>query len=303
MISVGAQYGPSSDRYLILGASGLLGAILYRELKCESETYGTFFKSSKTRDQELIYLDATDFVELESLISRIAPTRVINCVGLASVEDCESRPEASWKVNTEIPLRLAQITRSVGAQFVQISTDHFKSPENTPRLETIEANPVNQYGFTKLEAEVLVKFYNPEALILRTNFFGHSINGGRSLLDFALSAIASENAVTGFSDVFFSPVGAVEIAKFLMDSRSKTIAGILNFASNETITKFDFLTLVAKYKNSSQSSIIRSSISNSGLSVLRPNYLALNPSRLIHEIGYNLPSLESMLQTELRSIN
>jgi hypothetical protein len=61
--------------------------------------------------------------------------------------------------------------------------------------------------------------------------------------------------------------------------------------------------LVAKYKNSSQSSIIRASISNSGLSVPRPNYLALNPSRLIHEIGYNLPSLESMLQTELRGIN
>lgn len=302
MISVGAQHRPLSDRYLILGASGLLGATLYRELKRESETYGTFFKSSKTRNQELIYLDATDFVELKSLISRIAPTRVINCVGLASVEECENRPEASWKVNTEIPLRLAQITRSVGAQCVQISTDHFKSTENTPRPEAILAYPMNQYGLTKLEAEALVRLYNPEALILRTNFFGHSINGGRSLLDFALSAIASQNVVTGFADVFFSPVGAAEIAKFLMDPRSKKIMGILNFASKEIITKYDFLTLVARYKSSNQSSIIRSSIASSGLSVRRPNYLALDSSRLIHEIGYSMPSLESMLQTELRSI-
>jgi dTDP-4-dehydrorhamnose reductase len=291
------------DRNLILGATGLLGAIVYRHLKRVSETSGTFFTSPNKSSNELIYLDATDFTQLDTLIREIRPTRVINCLGLTSVEVCESRPEASWKVNTEVPYRLAKITKSIGAQLIHISTDHFKSSENRPRPERVLACPVNQYGLAKLAAETFVRYHNPDAMILRTNFFGHASNRSRSLLDFALRALNSESCVFGFADVFFSPVGASEIAKFLMDNRSKKISGILNFSSKETVSKFDFLNMVAKNMELSQSPIIRSSIDNSELSVKRPKYLALDATRLTHEIGYNLPSLERMLQTELLSAN
>jgi len=41
----------------------------------------------------------------------------------------------------------------------------------------------------------------------------------------------SQKEIVGFTDVFFTPVGASEIANFLLDQSSIGLTGILNFAS------------------------------------------------------------------------
>jgi len=78
---------------------------------------------------------------------------------------------------------------------------------------------------------------------------------------------------------------------------------VLNFASREVISKFDFLTLVSKIQGYSDRHISRGSIVNSDLTVVRPNYLALDSARLLYEVGYVLPPLETMLITEMKYSN
>ena len=163
--------------------------------------------------------------------------------------------------------------------------------------------PINQYGHSKLQAERFVLEYSSNALILRTNFFGYARGEGKSLLNFALKALDSDKQIVGFADVFFSPVGASEIANFLLDESSKGITGILNFASREVTSKFDFLVLVSRILGYSDRHISRGSIVNSELTAQRPSYLALDSTRLLSEIGYDLPSLEAMLRIELNYAN
>jgi dTDP-4-dehydrorhamnose reductase len=302
MVSVSIKRILPEEKNLILGATGLLGAIIFKELSRVSETQGTRFNSGIQEGVALHQVDLSDLNELKSLITRVSPTRIINCVGLASVEECENRPEASWKLNTEIPWRLAQISSSHGMQLVHISTDHFMSKESNPRTESANVWPVNNYGLSKIESENLVKRYNPNALILRTNFFGHTVGSSRSLLDFALKALNSKEKLMGFSDVYFSPVGATEIAKFLLDPRSKEVSGVLNFSSKEVITKFEFLRMVARCRGVDQTAVIPAFILGSDLRVRRPNYLALDSTRLRHELGYSLPTLEAMLESEIETI-
>ena len=302
MVSAVTLHELSKERILILGGSGLLGAIIYKEFSHLLHVHGTRFASKIQDGLALRQFDASDLIELKSLISSVSPTRIINCIGLASVEECEKRPEASWKLNTEIPWRLAQISYSRGIQLVHISTDHFMSSEIKPRTESANVWPVNNYGLSKIESEKLVKRYNPNALILRTNFFGHTVGSSRSLLDFALKALNAKEKLMGFSDVFFSPVGATQIAKFLLDPRSKEVSGVLNFSSKEVITKFEFLRMVARCRGLDQSAVIPASILDSDLRVKRPNYLALDSTRLSHELGYSLPTLEAMLESEIETI-
>jgi len=84
-----------------------------------------------------------------------------------------------------------------------------------------------------------------------------------------------------------------------LDQSSIGITGILNFASREVTSKFDFLTLVSRIQGYNDRYISRGSIVNSELTVVRPNYLALDSTRLLSEIGYELPSIETMLRTEI----
>ena len=68
-------------------------------------------------------------------------------------------------------------------------------------------------------------------------------------------------------------------------------------------SKFDFLALVSRILGYSDRHISRGSIVNSELTAQRPSYLALDSTRLLSEIGYDLPSLEAMLRTEMNYAN
>lgn len=289
-----------SSRTLILGATGLLGSILLEKLRSVSETFGTHFNFPNEYDKSLIHLDATNLSQLRSLVNDIGPSRIINCVGLASVENCEKRPEASWKLNVEIPLSLAKLVKETDIQLVHISTDHFASKNSRPRKESDSVYPVNQYGFSKIYADHMILKLNPRVQVLRTNFFGRSMRDAKSLLDFAVKELTSKDTVKGFQDVWFTPVGALEIGKFLLDERSNSTWGMLNFASANVITKYEFIVMVATYLGYRQSKVEPSSISNSDLLVKRPNYLALNSSRLTNEIGFQIPSIYDMIGSELQ---
>ena len=297
------QFHLMEDKTLIIGATGLLGSIIYKRFQRSNQVFGTYFRSTGISDSNLHFLDASDLSQLSGIIRDMSPSVIINCMGLTSVELCEMRPEASWKLNAEIPMRLAQISSLVGARLIHISTDHYASKKDKPRTESDWVIPINQYGHSKLQAERFILEYNSNALILRTNFFGYARGEGKSLLNFALKALDSDKEIVGFADVFFSPVGASEIASFLLDQSSIGITGILNFASREVTSKFDFLALVSRILGYSDRHISRGSIVNSELTAQRPSYLALDSTRLLSEIGYDLPSLEAMLRTEMNYAN
>lgn len=284
---------------LILGASGLLGSRVFSSFTSQFETYGTFFKSPISHNKKMLKLDATNFTDLSQAVESLKPSRVINCLGLTNVEECDERPEASWKLNTEIPIFLSRLSMQVSAQFVQISTDHFYSESKTPRSESTFMNAINQYSFTKLAAERSILLENPSALILRTNFFGYSSKIDKSILNFAINAFGRNQQINGFEDVIFSPVGVSEISRFLMSELAEKTSGLLNFSTEGAISKYDFLMLVGQIMGFSGSNVKKSSIALSSLTVERPNYLALNPSRLIHDLGYVMPSLRAMLETEI----
>jgi dTDP-4-dehydrorhamnose reductase len=247
-------------------------------------------------------LNASNHGDLDSFILDTAPTLVINCLGLTDVEDCEMRPEANWMLNAAIPIRVAKLSKVKNIKFIHISTDHFYSNMNIPRTETDHMAPINQYGYAKFFAEKAILSSNPNALVLRTNFFGHSNAGRRSILDFARATFLRDQVVYGFADVVFSPVGIHEVSRFLTSQNAERATGLLNFSSSRPLSKYEFMVLVARAMGVSESLVLRSEIGSSALKVRRPSYLALDPGRLTHEFSHLMPTIETMIKEELSAI-
>ena len=300
MVIQGANNQKQKPRYLVLGASGMLGSRIFEDLSLSFETFGTFHNSRGVENMKMRRINLTNIDEVVSLIQRIRPSHIINCIGLTNVEKCELFPEASWKLNSDVPFRLAKITSDLNVKFIHISTDHFASREDLPRSEMDLLYGVNQYGFTKLLGEKLILLENPGSLILRTNFFGTSNINRKSLLSFAMNRIRDGIKIDGFEDVIFSPVGIEQICRFFKSINSEGATGIVNFASDRPLSKYEFMVLVSKALRSPEAEIVRSSILLSSLTTKRPNYLALNPRRLIGELGFSLPSIEEMLDSEIK---
>ena len=302
MEAIWSKKNPEPGRVLVLGASGLLGSRVYEALSVKVETFGTYFKSNVKKSPNFYELDATNCVDLNTLIKKIKPNRIINCLGLADVEVCDKRPEASWKLNAEIPIQISRLSQEISAQFIHISTDHYYSSIEEPRDEFVPMKPINQYGFAKFAAENFILFENSSALIMRTNFFGISRKVDKSILNFALNALNDNKPLDGFGDVLFTPVGVSDIARFLLSDQSLLVTGLLNFASSDPISKYQFLKLIAQISGHSNELVRETSIKDSKLTVPRPSYLALSPNRLVNHVRYLLPSLEEMLKNEMAEL-
>jgi dTDP-4-dehydrorhamnose reductase len=291
-----------NPRYLVFGASGFLGSRIFEVLSGSYDTFGTFHNASMPQSDKMRKVNLSKEAEMLSVIEQIKPSHIINCSGLTNVEKCELLPEASWKLNSEIPFRLATFSADLNIRFIHISTDHFESPKNAPRSELDLSYGINQYGFTKIMAEKLVLSGNSKSLVLRTNFFGNSSGKNESLLNFAMSRIQNGIQIDGFDDVIFSPVGIGQICLFLTSHKIEGATGILNFASDEPLSKYDFMVLVAKAMGRPEARIVRASIESSNLTVKRPNYLALNPSRLHQEFDFSIPGIEEMIDIEINRV-
>lgn len=109
-------------------------------------------------------------------IRKTDPEVIINCVAYTNVDKAEQEPETCRAVNALAPGRISKLAKELGALFVHISTDFvFDGESRTPYREMDQTNPLNTYGKTKLEGELMVLESGAESLIARTAW----LNGSR----------------------------------------------------------------------------------------------------------------------------
>ena len=285
-------------KVLILGSSGLLGSNISRVLDSKFEVIGTHFKNVNHSVPHSIHLDIASTDMFEEIIKKVLPQYVINCIGTTSVEECELFPEKAMLLNAIFPYRVAKASREFKFQFLQVSTDHYETPSNEIRDESMHPIPLNSYGYSKFTGERLVLTESPTSLILRTNFFGVSARGDHSILDFAISSFKNSSPVFGYEDVWFTPLGVTQIGNFLASTLELNTSGILNLSGSESITKLTFLREVAGALGIDPNLVLAAKSSQFSSSVIRPLNLSLDNSRLLH-LGVKLPTLKDMIREEL----
>ena len=215
---------------------------------------------------------------------------IINCIGLADVERCESEPFLANQLNNEVPKFLSKVSYDRNIKLVHISTDHFVANGSLLASEDSTINAVNNYGLTKLMGEKSVLDFNKNSLIIRTNFFGHDYNKNNSLTDWLVSKLINNNQVYGFSDIYFSPVSINFLAEAVLEILKLKYSGVLNVSSNECISKYDFLVKVSKIFQLN-SELIESVKSNSIAGrVSRPKNMCLDNQKLESLIDFKVPS-------------
>ena len=287
-------------RVLILGASGLLGSNLYEDYQNLSFVCGTKSAVSENNSSADLIPYSLDLVHLGKIVDRNQIDTIVNCIGLTNIEICENLPEKAWLINASFPGHLAKFCRNRDIKFVHISTDHFISPRRQIRDEHALMEPVNQYGYTKLEGERSITFLNPQALILRVSFIGRNrfMSNDNSLLSFVLSKLKNNETFNGYSDIFFSPVSASYIGRVIVKLTELREFGIFHVGGSEALSKYDFSKRVA-LKVGAPTDLVQKSLSDLNESlVIRPKILALDSSKLGQYI--ELQDLNSALSDVLR---
>lgn len=285
-------------RILVTGASGLLGLNLALEAAKKDHTVFGLVNSHSLHTDAFTVIEADLLAPdtVERILEQTQPDWVIHCAALAIVDACEADPTRARQLNTELPRKLAAHVARGGARLLHISTDAVFDGERGNYTEEDAPNPLSVYALTKLDGERAVAGANPDAAIARVNLFGWSLSGKRSLSEFFFYNLKAGKPVMGFTDVYFCPLLANDLADILLKMLSARLSGLYHAVSSECISKFVFGTALAQQFGLDKRLVIPTLVAQAGLKAARSPNLTLRTERLARALGENLPTISPALE-------
>lgn len=236
--------------WVVTGAAGFLGANLGRHLEGRARRVGLARATSiPPHYDEAITADLANIADTERAaqkIERLRPSVVVHAAAMATHEECETDPDQAERVNATSTAIIARAAASSGARFILISTDAVFDGTRGNYTEEDEPHPFSTYGRTKLLGEQQALAANPDALVVRTNFFGWSPSGTRSILEFFVTALRNQNPVKGFTDFIVTSAYVGVLCQALEDLTATSTTGILHVTSPDALSKYEFGVAVAE---------------------------------------------------------
>ena len=294
----------NSGMMLVTGASGLLGASLISLAREQGrEVVGLYHRHPvRFEGVKLLAADLADQTETSRIFQELRPSSVVHCAAETRVDWCEEHPDEAHRVNVMVPTAIAAICSRSEARLLYISTDSVFDGGRGNYSETDTPGPVNAYAKTKLHGEREVLRQNPTALIARVNFYGWNAQEKHSLAEWLLQQFTLGKLVPGFSDVFFCPVLANDLAEVILALLDANLAGLYHAVGSEPVSKFEFARRVALAFSFDPGQVVATPLADARLKALRPRDTTLNTGKICAALGRPMPDVDAGLRrfAELR---
>ncbi len=225
-------------KILIIGIKGMAGHILYKYFS-DIEKYEVYGIARNIESSSHIFnLDVSDTTKLKNIIETNGFDIIINAIGILN-KDAEDNPAKAIWFNSYFPHFLEDITRDTKSKVIHISTDCvFSGKDNGGYTEESFKNGIGFYAQSKALGEIV----NNKDLTIRTSIIGPELNSnGIGLLHWFLTQ-PNNSKLNGFSQVFWSGITTLELAKVIDDTIKNNVTGLKQI-SRYKISKFELLKL------------------------------------------------------------
>lgn len=290
-------------KIVVVGDTGLLGqAFVKTALRSGHRICG--FSTSQvsvpsTQDARYTHhvLDVrSQWHELEDLIGSFRPDLVLNAAAYASIPFCEEHPVEANYLNAEVPAKLALTARAGDAYFIHISSDQvFDGKAREPYAENDPAHPLNAYGRMKRESELAVLRKNSEALVVRTNIVGIKNRGERTFAEWLIHSFRSRTPITLYTNYITSSMHVDLLSEVLLRCSEKRVKSLFHIVSSDHMSKYEFGQRLAGKLGLDFSSVAKEAMVPDSMMPRRPEFLALNTSRIEKELSLPMPPIGKTL--------
>ena len=219
----------------------MLGHVVQRYFQSKGHTVkGT----SRIASDENYAFDATQNIQdLAGFIDDFKPDVVINCIGVLNKVAEENKPLAVM-INSYLPHYADKLCQEKGVKFVHISTDCvFNGKSDGGYTEDSLRDATDFYGRSKGLGEL----NNESNITLRTSIVGPDMNeNGIGLFQWFMN---QQEKTGGFDKVIWTGVTTLELAKAIEKAIEHNLTGLRHVVNNETINKYDLITLFKTHFN------------------------------------------------------
>ena len=273
---------------LVTGANGQLGRE-FQKLEKQLSSYNFFFVSKEQ-------LSITNENAVNDFFKNNPIDICINCAAYTAVDKAETETELATTVNTTAVGYLAKACRIYNAKFIHISTDYvFDGNGTNPYTEKKQTNPVNFYGETKLEGEIIAQKENEETIIIRTAWVYSSY--GNNFVKTMLKLMKERESIGVVNDQFGCPTYAADLARAIMQiiTSNNFISGIYHYSNKGKISWYDFAKEIS-LQTKSHCVVNGITTAQFPTPAARPSYSVLDTTKIADTFNIIIPEWKDSLK-------
>ena len=281
--------------YLVTGGGGQLSQCFHAVAE-EFPNHQMIFANRKTVD---ITLPET----LQKFYNIHPFEGIINCAGFTKVDKAEAEPGKAHQINAKGVLNLSEFALEKKLSFVHFSTDHvFDGTHSIPYKEYDKPNPINSYGQSKFEGEMLLKKVKGNHTTFRISWlfspFGHN---------FVKTILKLSNAnkkIQVVKDQWGCPTYGIDLARMILTYIDKPHFFDYNcyhYTHQRPTTRYDFAYKIISLKKS-PCIVIPCYTSEYPTQAKRPRYTVLDTTRIENHLSLRPLTWEVALKDCLNRI-
>ena len=264
------------NRVLIVGGSGMLGKEVSDKFQ---DIFNVISTSFNNKNDNFTFLDITNRSQIENICNIFDPNVVVNCAAFTDVDLCEQHKKSARSINVN---GIENIIKSVktNTKIIHISTDYVFNGVNGHYTEDDFTYPINYYGKTKLESENVLIGSGRPYVIFRPSVLYCSDITQNNFFKWVYSSLKSNINIKVVDDQISSPTFVPELVKAIFTSIIIDYRGLLHIGSNDSISRYEFATLIAKIFNFDTNLITKIKSSDLNQNADRPMNSSLNNSKI-----------------------
>lgn len=220
---------------LVTGAAGFVGGEVVRQAAAAgAEVVGTVHTRPAEVPAEVRPVDLRDAAAVQALVEAVRPAAIVH----------PAYVQNDWAATAVAPGHLAAAARSVGAEFVQVSSDAVFAGGPQPVDEDEPPRPVAPYGAAKASAETVVRALHPGAAVVRISL---QVGGAGSATERLVREVAhGERDAVFFTDDMRCAGHVEDTAAALLELVGRP--GVHHLAGADAVTRLELAQLLCAHR-------------------------------------------------------
>jgi dTDP-4-dehydrorhamnose reductase len=261
-----------------------------------------------------VNLDVLDFELLGQQLNSFGADIVINAIAYTAVDKAESEPDLAYRLNADLPSRLADWCHKHRALLVHYSTDFvFDGMQAEPWHEWQETNPLSIYGKTKLAGEKALQMSPASSMVLRTAWvYGETGNNfAKTMLRLGrerdtLGVVDDQRGTPTYSrDIARATVSLIKQYQ-LNPERFLNCQHIYHLTSQGDTTWFGFASAIfdqaRRYESLALKHLNAITTADYPTPAVRPSNSVLNCDELSNDFGIRIPAWQDSLEEVIQRL-